>query len=84
MLNKFKYKIMKNSNPGKLVTLPDGRTCIIYNSQPLVKEDKILLHLVDKDYKLILDKKKKPKTIIKDFEIYIEECGKYNVIGYVD
>ena len=72
-------------NPGILITLSDGRNCIVYNNQPLAKEKgKIILHLVDEDLKLIMDDNKRPKIIMKDVSTYNEEMQASKLIGYVD
>ena len=72
-------------NPGIIIKLYDGRTVIIYNNQPLVKEKgKIVLHLVDDKFMPILDDTGKTKIIIKDITVYLEEKKSATILGYVN
>ncbi len=74
---------MKNS--GIIAKLPDGRTVIVYDNQPLAEvKGKILLNLVDDKYNLIKNEDGKPKVIIKDISDYNEEMQAATLIGYVD
>ncbi len=72
-------------NPGIIVKLPDGRICIVYNNQPLLKTKRtIILNLVDEFYNLIIGPEGKPKTIIKTEPEFIELMKKSETIGYID
>jgi len=76
---------MKNS--GIILKLPDERMVIVYDKQPLLKENgKVIMNLVDEKYNLIKDENDKPKIIMKDVDQYnIENQNKINrLIGYVD
>lgn len=71
-------------NPGTIAKLADGRRCIIYTEQPLLKaRGKVILNLVDENNNLLMDNNR-PKTIIKDVAIYNEEMQAAELIGYVD
>jgi hypothetical protein len=71
-------------NPGKIIQLPDNRKVILYNDQPLIKQDKVLLYLIDEDFKKITDDEGKPKTIIKNLKDYNNEVMTYKLIGHID
>lgn len=43
-------------NPGVLIEMSDGRKCIAYKKQPLLKEKgKVIVHLLDEDLKILND-----------------------------
>lgn len=73
-------------NPGKLVELEDGRKAILYNNQPLLKShNKVVLHLIGDDYKII-EKDGKPATLLRDVDVYNDMVNQKKIkgIGMVD
>jgi len=71
--------------PGILVRLPDDRVCIVYEAQPLIAEySKVVLHLVDDSYNIIIGANGRPKLLMKDVSVYNEEMQAATLIGYVD
>jgi hypothetical protein len=73
-------------NPGVLLQLQDGRKAIVYNDQPLKSKGMIFLHLVDDNFKRVLNDEGEPKVLIWTVEKYEGESleGKNKLIGYVD
>ena len=72
-------------NAGVLLKMADGRFCIMYHKQPLIKErGKVILHLVDSKCNKLLDANKKPKILIKSVDVYNEEAQAWRLIGYID
>lgn len=64
--------------------MADDRLVIVFNYQPLIKQQKIVLNLVDEDYKLIKGEDGKAKTLVRDIETYNEEMKAATLIGFVD
>lgn len=81
-MNKIKNIMGKTS--GQLIKLSDGRMGIIYNDQPLFKQGKIVINLVNDDYTLILDDNGKPKILVKGKAEYEELMKDAKLIGFVD
>ena len=75
---------MKRS--GQIIKFPDGRIAIKYADQPLEHtHKKLIFHVVDSDYKAIIDDTtKKQVTITKSIEKFNEEISQFRLIGYVD
>lgn len=73
---------MKNS--GKIFKLIDGRKVIVYDDQPILNKNKVLLHLVDENYELIMNENDKPKTIFKNYDDLLNELKKASFVGFVD
>lgn len=71
---------------GTLILLQDGRKVIMYDNQPLIKQGRVVLHLIDDNYNLIKDETGKEKTIIKPLDTWNEENrqGLNKGIGKVD
>ncbi len=71
---------------GTLILLQDGRKVIMYDKQPLIKQGRVVLHLIDDSYNLIKDETGKEKTIIKPLTAWNEENknGLNKGIGKVD
>lgn len=57
---------------GEVIELKDGRWVLISTYQPLVEINKIILTLVDKDFKPLLDNKRHPRTLIRSVELFKE------------
>jgi hypothetical protein len=71
-------------NPGKIYRLEDGRLCILYNTQPLKAQKKILLNLVDEKYNPLVDGDGKPRRLVRDLEKFPAYIALATFIGYVD
>lgn len=77
-------KLHPMRNSGKLVKMADDRIVIVYNYQPLIKQEKIVLNLVDENYKLIKGEDGKPKILVRDIPTFNEEMQAATLIGFVD
>lgn len=77
-------------NPGIVLQEIHGqqRKLVVYNNQPLLKKNKkIVLHLVDDNLVVQKDEAGKPKTLLRDYQLYNDDMksGKvYKLIGYID
>lgn len=72
-------------NPGTLALMPDGRKVVIYDKQPLLKEQKkVVVHLMGDDFNLIQGEDGKPKTLLFDLADYNEKIKTWKGIGKVD
>lgn len=71
---------------GHLIQIPDGRTVVRFNDQPLLKEHKkVVLHLLNEDYSLQKEGEKE-LTLVKTIEEYntmIKDPG-CKAIGMID
>lgn len=73
-----------NNGPGFIAKLPDGRTVIVYDKQPLLKaKGKVVLHVVDEKFEHVMGDNG-PKTILKDVHVYNEEMVAAKHLGFVD
>lgn len=71
-------------NSGKLLKLPDGRICIMYDKQPLREsKGKIILHLVDDNHNRLMGEDGRPKTLLKP-TIWLGTGDGVSFIGFVD
>ena len=64
--------------------LQDGRVVVMYNKQPLFDKGKIILNLVDNDFKPILGEDNIPKTLIKMKSYFSDNQDSIKLIGFVD
>ncbi len=70
--------------PGTLAEMPDGRKVIIYDNQPLLKEHgKVIVHLIDDDYNLIMQNGKL-KILMFAVHVYNELTSTWKAFGKVD
>lgn len=70
---------------GILVKLPDNRKVIVYHNQPLQEEKgKIILNLVDDNYRHIIGENDRAKILIWDLSYYNLVMEGAKLIGYVD
>ncbi len=75
------------SNAGKVIQLNDGRVCILYDAQPMLKlNGKLVLNLVDGEYNHLIGQSGKDRVMLRDESEYNADCkkGLIKLLGYVD
>jgi hypothetical protein len=72
-------------NPGTLIQLQDGRIAVVYNYQPLLKIKKVVFHLLDENFKPIMNGDKQ-KTLVWDLDAYNKAAKEKTIkgIGKID
>lgn len=82
MLN-FAYNNQMNTDkrrPGTIIKFHDNRIAIVYNYQPLLKIKKVVLFLLDENFKPIMNGDKQA-TLIWNVETYNKAVKEKTIIG---
>lgn len=76
---------MSSRNSGRIIQMADGRKAVFRYQQPLLMEKgKVVLYLIDDEFRPIVGEDQKQKTILMDVKAFKEAIPTWKAIGMFD